>query len=57
MQCLNFFQEVDLNGYILKSLTCINVLVIFQKDIVFEVDLEYPEELWELHNDYPLAQD
>ena len=22
---------------------------------VFEVDLEYPKELWKLHNDYPLA--
>ena len=22
---------------------------------IFEVDLEYPEKLWELHNDYPLA--
>ena len=22
---------------------------------IFEVDLEYPKDLWELHNDYPLA--
>ena len=22
---------------------------------IFEVDLEYPESLWESHNDYPLA--
>ena len=24
---------------------------------IFEVDLEYPPSLWELHNDYPLAPD
>ena len=22
---------------------------------IFEVDLDYPESLWETHNDYPLA--
>ena len=27
------------------------------KGCVLEVDLEYPKELWELHNDYPLASD
>ena len=24
---------------------------------IFEVDLDYPESLWETHNDYPLAPD
>ena len=50
MQCLNFFQQVDSKGKILKSLTWINTLA-----IVLEVDLEYPKELKELYNDYPLG--
>lgn len=37
-----------------------NVLEILEKRIsnegyIFKVDLEYAEELWEPHNDYPLA--
>ena len=27
------------------------------KGCIFEVDLEYPKELWELHNNYLLAPD
>ena len=36
-------------------MTWINILVIVQKGCVVEFDLEYPEDLQELHNDYPLA--
>ena len=57
MQCLNFFKQVDSNGYTLKSLTWINILAIVQKDVFRCVNLEYPKELGELHNDYPLAPD
>ena len=57
MQCLNFFQksglewvdskEFDLNKYTSNS----------SKGCAFEVDLEYCQELRELHNDYHLAPD
>ena len=38
-------EEFDLNKYTSNS----------SKGCVLEVDLEYPEELRELHNGYPLA--
>ena len=40
-------KEFDLKKYISNSL----------KGNVLEVDLEYPKELHELHNNYPLAPD
>ena len=40
-------KEFDLNKYTSNS----------SKGCVLEVDLEYPKELQELHNDYPLAPD
>ena len=40
-------KEFDLNKYTNSS----------SKGCVFKVDLKYPEELRELHNDYPLAPD
>ena len=40
-------KEFDLNKYTSNSL----------KGYVLEVDLEYPKELYELHNDYLLASD
>ena len=39
-------KEFDLNKYSINNL----------KGCVLEIDLEYPEKLRELHNDYPLAQ-
>ena len=40
-------KKFDLNIYASNSL----------KECILEVDLEYPKELHELHNDYPLAPD
>ena len=40
-------KELDLNKYTSNSLM----------GCVLEVDLEYPKELHELHNDYPLVPD
>ena len=36
----------------LKNSTWINIAA-----IVFEIDLEYPKEIQELHNNYPSAPD
>ena len=52
MQCLNFFQQADSNGQILKSFTSNS-----SKGFVPEVDIEYTKELCKLHIDYPLAPD
>ena len=57
MQCINFFQQVDSNGCILKNLTQVNITSNSSKGCVLEVGLEYPKELQELYNDYPLALD
>ena len=40
-------KEFDVDNYTTTS----------SKGCVFEINLEYPEELWELHNDYLLAPD
>ena len=40
-------KEIDLNKYTSDS----------SKGCVLEIELEYPKELRELHNDYPLAPD
>ena len=40
-----------------KSLIWIKITSNSSKEYVFEVDLEYPKELRELHNDYPLGRD
>ena len=37
--------------------TWINILSILPKGCTLEVDLEYPKQLWELSNVYPLSPD
>ena len=48
---------MDSNEKMLKSLTWINYASNNSKGCVLEVGLEYPKELRELHDGYPLAPD
>ena len=48
----NGFRWIDLKEFDLNKYTSHS-----SKGCVIEVDLEYPKELRELHNDYPLAPD
>ena len=57
VQRLNFFQQVDLNGWIPKT-DSNKYNSNSSKGCFLEVDLKYPKELHELHNGYyPLAPD
>ena len=46
------FKWIDRKEFVLNKCTSQGL-----KGSVLEVDIEYPKELWELHNDYPLAPD
>ena len=37
MQCLSFFQQVDSNEYIIKSLTWVNILAIAQEVVLLKL--------------------
>ena len=57
MHCLSFFPTsgykwIDSKEFDLNKFTCNK-----SKGCVLEVDLEYPEELYELLNDYSLTPD
>ena len=57
MPYLNFFQRAVSNGQILKKFHLNKSTRNSSKGCILEVDLEYPKELRELHNDYPRAPD
>ena len=46
------FKGIDPKEFEINKYTCNSSM-----GCVFEVDLQYPKELRELHNDYPLAPD
>ena len=57
MQCLSFFQQAALRSVDPKKLYWNKYTSNSSKGCILEVDYEYPKELQELNNDYPLAPD
>ena len=59
MRCLNFFQQAYSKQERIdpKDSDLIKYTTNCSKGYVLEVDIEYPKELRELRNDYPLAPD
>ena len=55
MQRLNFIQQVDSNGLILKISIQKNRNSNSSIRCVLEIDFEYPKELCELHNNFLLV--
>ena len=55
-RCVNHFQLIGLNGWRQDELNNWKKLSDSEgTGCILEVDLEYPKELHDLHNDYPLA--
>ena len=62
-QCANICPIGDLNGYVKKEINkfCLNSIEYSfieensSDGYILEIDIEYHDELHELHNDYPLA--
>ena len=53
---VTIYHIVDLNGWVKTKLVTFVCFYDFSSiDYILEVDLEYPSEFHDLHNDYPLA--
>ena len=50
-----WLNQKEVDKFNINSIECNSIEENSSNEYILEVDLEYPDELHELHNDYPLA--